>query len=152
MVTVLRATGLRVIIYVNDHLPAHGHLTGKGAAKINLTGAKGSPDLVWADGMSRADIRVPWRWSRNTATTCWHNGGKSMDDLSDFKIDQALERGLQARETQPRARRAVYDRNLGLIVVDLTNGCSVTFPTSLVQGLESASADQVAEVEVQGQG
>lgn len=57
MVTVLRATGLRVIIYVNDHLPAHVHVTGTGAAKINLTGAKGSPDLVWADGMSRADIR-----------------------------------------------------------------------------------------------
>jgi hypothetical protein len=75
-----------------------------------------------------------------------------MDDPSDFKIDQALERGRQARETQPRALRAVYDRNLGLIVVDLTNGCSVTFPTALVQGLETASADQVAEVEVQGQG
>ncbi len=57
MVTVLRATGLRVIIYVNDHLPAHVHVTGAGAAKINLIGAKGSPDLVWADGMSRADIR-----------------------------------------------------------------------------------------------
>lgn len=75
-----------------------------------------------------------------------------MDDLSDFQIDQALERGRQARETQPRARRASYDRNLGLIAVDLTNGCSVTFPTALVQGLETASADQVAEVEVQGQG
>ena len=46
-----------VIIYVNDHLPAHFHVTGAGAAKINLTGAKGSPDLVWTDGMSRADIR-----------------------------------------------------------------------------------------------
>ena len=75
-----------------------------------------------------------------------------MDDLSDFQIDQALERGRQARETGPRARRAFYDRNLGLIAVDLTNGCSVTFPVALVQGLETASADQVAEVEVQGQG
>ena len=57
MVTVLRAKGLRFIIYVNDHLPAHVHVTGTGDAKINLIGAGGSPDLVWADGMSRADIR-----------------------------------------------------------------------------------------------
>jgi hypothetical protein len=75
-----------------------------------------------------------------------------MDDLSDLQIDQALERGLQRRETEPRALRATYDRELGLIVVDLINGCSVKFPTALVQGLETASSDQVAEVEVQGLG
>jgi hypothetical protein len=34
MVTVLRAEGLRVVIFANDHLPA-----------------------IWADGMSRGDVR-----------------------------------------------------------------------------------------------
>jgi hypothetical protein len=48
MVTVLRADGLRVVIYVNDHLPAHVHVFGGGEAKINLIGTQGGPDLVWA--------------------------------------------------------------------------------------------------------
>jgi hypothetical protein len=43
MVTVLRADGLRVVIYVNDHLPAHVHVFGGGEAKINLIGPKAVP-------------------------------------------------------------------------------------------------------------
>ena len=61
MVTVLRADGLRVIIYVNDHLPAHVHVFGDGEAKINLVGAQGQPDLVWADGMTRGEVRRAMR-------------------------------------------------------------------------------------------
>jgi Domain of unknown function (DUF4160) len=57
MVTVLRAQGLRVVIYVNDHDPAHVHVFGDGEAKINLLGAGGSPMLIWADGMSRGEVR-----------------------------------------------------------------------------------------------
>jgi len=57
MVTVVRADGLRVVIYVNDHLPAHVHVFGDGEAKINLLGPGGTPDLVWADRMTRVDVR-----------------------------------------------------------------------------------------------
>jgi hypothetical protein len=57
MVTVLRAHGLRVIIFTNDHLPAHVHVVGDGEAKIDLLGPAGAPRLVWADGMSRAEVR-----------------------------------------------------------------------------------------------
>jgi hypothetical protein len=57
MVTVLRAHGLRVVIFVNDHLPAHVHVFGDGEVKINLLGADGAPGLIWADGMSRGDVR-----------------------------------------------------------------------------------------------
>lgn len=56
MVTVLRASGLRVVIYVNDHLPAHVHVFGDGEAKINLVG-DGAPNLAWADGMTRGEVR-----------------------------------------------------------------------------------------------
>jgi hypothetical protein len=56
MVTVLRAHGLRVVIYVNDHDPAHVHVFGDGEAKINLIGVGGSPMLIWADGMSRGEV------------------------------------------------------------------------------------------------
>ena len=57
MVTVLRAQGLRVVIYVNDHDPAHVHVFGDGEAKINLLGDGGLPVLIWADGMSRGEVR-----------------------------------------------------------------------------------------------
>ena len=61
MVTVLRADGLRVVIYVNDHLPAHVHVFGDGEAKINLIGSQGAPDLVWADNMTRSEVRRSMR-------------------------------------------------------------------------------------------
>ena len=61
MVTVLRAQGLRVVIFANDHPPAHVHVFGDGEAKINLLGPDGSPALIWADGMSRGEIRRAMR-------------------------------------------------------------------------------------------
>jgi hypothetical protein len=57
MVIVLREDGLRIVIYVNDHLPAHVHVYGDGEAKINLIGPDGLPDLVWADNMSHSEVR-----------------------------------------------------------------------------------------------
>jgi Domain of unknown function (DUF4160) len=56
MVTVLRAYGLRVVIYTNDHDPAHVHVFGDGEAKINLLSADGPPALIWAVGMSRGEV------------------------------------------------------------------------------------------------
>jgi hypothetical protein len=53
----MRAEGLRVVIYLNDHMPAHVHVFGNGEAKINLLGPGGTPDLVWADAMTRSEVR-----------------------------------------------------------------------------------------------
>ena len=61
MVTVLRSEGMRVVIFVDDHHPAHVHVFGDGEAKINLVGADGSPELVWADGMTRGEVRRAMR-------------------------------------------------------------------------------------------
>jgi hypothetical protein len=52
---------LRVVIYVNDHLPAHVHVFGDGEAKINLIGIQGVPELVWADNMTRSQVRRSMR-------------------------------------------------------------------------------------------
>jgi histidinol phosphatase-like PHP family hydrolase len=57
MVTIYRAHGLRVIIFTDDHEPAHVHVFGDGQAKINLIGADGSPALVWAEDMKANDLR-----------------------------------------------------------------------------------------------
>lgn len=57
MVTVLRLSGMRFVIFTNDHEPAHVHVFGEGTAKIKLRGADGRAELVWVDGMKRNDVR-----------------------------------------------------------------------------------------------
>jgi hypothetical protein len=57
MVTVYRAHGLRFIIFVDDHLPAHVHVFGDGHIKVNLVGPDGAPDIVTIEGMKRGDVR-----------------------------------------------------------------------------------------------
>ncbi len=61
MVTIYRANGLNVVIFVDDHEPAHVHVFGEGQAKINLIGSDGEPALIWADGMKRNDVRRAMR-------------------------------------------------------------------------------------------
>lgn len=76
MVTVLRADGLRVVIYLNDHLPAHVHVFGDGEVKINLLGADGTPELVGADSANGSEIRRAMRLvSEHQATLLlrWEN-------------------------------------------------------------------------------
>ena len=41
--------------------PAHVHVFGDGEAKINLSGPDGAPELVWADNMSRGEVRPSMR-------------------------------------------------------------------------------------------
>ena len=57
MVTVHRAYGLRIVIFVDDHEPAHVHVFGDGEAKVNLAGSAGAPELIFDTGMTRAEIR-----------------------------------------------------------------------------------------------
>ncbi|WP_419737878.1 DUF4160 domain-containing protein [Ruegeria sp.] len=61
MVTIHRAHGLRIIIFTDDHEPAHVHVFGAGHAKINLMGSDGFPELVWADDMKANDLRRAMR-------------------------------------------------------------------------------------------
>jgi hypothetical protein len=75
-----------------------------------------------------------------------------MADVTDAAIDAALERGRAARASEPRAAAARYDRASGRVIVDLENGCTFAFPPRLAQGLEGASDDQLAAVEILGQG
>ena len=57
MVTLYRANGLSVVIFVDDHEPSHVHVFGDGQLKINLIGTNGGPELIWAEGMKRSDVR-----------------------------------------------------------------------------------------------
>jgi Domain of unknown function (DUF4160) len=54
---IYRKLGLRFIIYVDDHEPAHVHVRGDGEAKISLGNSIGGPDLVFSKGFSTGDVR-----------------------------------------------------------------------------------------------
>jgi Protein of unknown function (DUF2442) len=75
-----------------------------------------------------------------------------MADLTDSEIDAALEGGRRAAASEPRAATARYDRKLGRVVVELTNGCTFAFPPRLAQGLEDATDDELETVEILGAG
>ena len=71
----------------------------------------------------------------------------------DAEIANAERRGTQSLRTEPRARaqRATIAK-LERVHVDLTNGCSFAFPARKAQGLEHASGDELAQVEILGLG
>jgi hypothetical protein len=75
-----------------------------------------------------------------------------MADLTDAEIEAALERGRIAWQTEPRAVSARYDHNSGRLIVELTNGCTFAFPPRMAQGLETATDDELATVEILGAG
>ena len=75
-----------------------------------------------------------------------------MAEPTDAEIDAALERGEAARLHEPRATAARYDRQLDRVGGELTNGCTFAFPPRLAQGLEDATEDQLAQVEILGAG
>ncbi|QQR37908.1 DUF4160 domain-containing protein [Devosia rhizoryzae] len=52
MVTVLREGGLRYVIYLNDHEPAHLHVYGDGEVKIDIATLK----ILSVRSMSRRDV------------------------------------------------------------------------------------------------
>ena len=75
-----------------------------------------------------------------------------MAGLTDAEIDTALKRGEAARQHEPRAAAARYDRRTDRVVIDLTNGCTFAFPPRLAEGLETATKDQLALIEILGAG
>ena len=75
-----------------------------------------------------------------------------MVDVTDAQLKAAEARGRKMRETEPRASSARYDQTTGRVVVDLVNGCSYAFPARIVQDLQGASDESLAEIEVDSVG
>ncbi|MBM5811930.1 MAG: DUF2442 domain-containing protein [Gammaproteobacteria bacterium] len=55
-------------------------------------------------------------------------------------------------EREPRAQAARHERRTERIVVELDNDCVFAFPARSVQGLENATAAELAEIELLGEG
>ena len=72
MPTVLRFTGLRAVIYPNDHRPAHVHVIGKGSeAVFNLHCPGGPVELRENYGFSLKDLnRIEVVLAANLAVMC----------------------------------------------------------------------------------
>lgn len=75
-----------------------------------------------------------------------------MDSLTDDELDAAEERGREQFATQPHARSARYDPQTGTVLLELFNGCMFSFPARQLQGLETASDEQLSTVELIGLG
>lgn len=75
-----------------------------------------------------------------------------MAELTDAAIEAAMERGRRAQQSEPRADAARYDKRSKRIIVDLTNGCTFAFPPRMAQGLEAATDEELAEIEILGAG
>jgi hypothetical protein len=72
MPTVLRFDGLRVVIYPNDHRPAHVHVKGAaGEAVFNLHCPEGPPELRENFGFGRPEMnRIKDELTRALAALC----------------------------------------------------------------------------------
>jgi hypothetical protein len=77
MPTVLRIGGLRVVIWPNDHRPAHVHIKGAGGeAVFNLHCPGGPPALRESYGFNLADLnRIEYALAAAIAALCaqWRN-------------------------------------------------------------------------------
>lgn len=73
-----------------------------------------------------------------------------MADLTNNEIDSALAHGRAVQDRGVLAKAVRFDGER--IVVDLANGCTFAFPPSVAQGLETASAEELAAVEMLGAG
>ncbi|MQA92506.1 MAG: DUF2442 domain-containing protein [Gemmatimonas sp.] len=74
------------------------------------------------------------------------------DEQLEREIGDARKQSKIANDGEPRAVSAHYNRRTRRIEVELVDGCLFTFLAKSGQGLEGATPDQLAEVEVRGDG
>jgi Protein of unknown function (DUF2442) len=64
------------------------------------------------------------------------------------QINQARQAGEVLDETEPRAVKAWYELTSARIFIEIKNGVVMGFPYQILEGLESATPEQLAGVEV----
>lgn len=76
--------------------------------------------------------------------------------MGDFILDEdtyqrATKRGEEERSRLPVPASVRFDRGSGRVVVEFTNDAAFMFPARHLQGLEDASDEELAEVELLGE-
>lgn len=72
--------------------------------------------------------------------------------ITDEEFEAATKAGDAFMEANPHAVVARYDRRRRRVVVELSSGLEIAFRPHDVQGLEHATPEQLAEVEILGVG
>jgi len=72
---------------------------------------------------------------------------KWIDDVTDEEIDAALAEAATL-PPDPNAVSARYDRSLDVIELRLDNGRRLVIPREEMQGLQSATPEQIADVQI----
>lgn len=65
---------------------------------------------------------------------------------------EAKQRGEAELRTRPLASGVRYDQRSGHVIIELNNGCRLTIPTRLLQGLRDAKSRDLKQVEIMGPG
>lgn len=73
-------------------------------------------------------------------------------ELTDEMIEQANQRGAEARKRNPVATSVRYDRRIGRVVIALSSGLELAFSPHLAQGLEAAKPSDLQEAEISPSG
>ena len=72
--------------------------------------------------------------------------------IQEQTISDAERQGRQSIADEPRAQSARYDSASKRVIVELTNGCSFTFPSIRAEGLTNATDAELSQVEILGAG
>ncbi len=148
--------GLRVVIYPNDHRPAHVHVIGRGCeAVFKLNCPAGPVNLRENQGFQRAELnRIATALARHLPDACptpAPNGAAFME-LTDEAVAAANRRAQAQRSQHPGVLKARFDRRTARLVLNLDSGLQVAFLPAQAQGLEQATADELAEIEISPSG
>lgn len=73
-------------------------------------------------------------------------------DLIDAQIEDARRAGQKSLEDEPHAKRAWYESDKDLIWIETTLGAYHGVPVEILQGLQKATPDQLADIELSPQG
>lgn len=71
--------------------------------------------------------------------------------LEDSNFAEATRRGEAERSSGPLPASARYDERSGRIIVEFSNGSAFMVPARLLQGLENAAPEDIADVELLGE-
>jgi hypothetical protein len=74
------------------------------------------------------------------------------EQIEQAQIERANQRARELEASQPRVVAARYDRRVKQIVLHLSSRFIVAFSPQDAQGLEDATADQLAEIEISPSG
>ena len=77
---------------------------------------------------------------------------RDLPEVTDAEVETAEARMAELRRTTPHAVRATYDRRIGRVRVELSNGLELALRPRDVQGLETAVPAELSEIEISPEG